>query len=142
MASNLRSQLAADEVVEVRADSSKIKPAVYVQLEVPGNCSKVKMILFECESLGQGFADYKNYSYSWRDLVVKSRRGEEVYRENRVYENAVANSSYQMHVKHYSEDDEIVQKCKPGNTLELVLNARYRNWANYAKYGRIAVYIE
>ena len=128
----------------MRADSTRIKDLVYLRLHVPENCSKVKMILVECESHDQGFADYKSYSYSWGDLVVKSRNGEEQeqYRQNRVYENAVANSKYQMHVKHYSEDDEIVQKCKPGNTLELVLNAQYCNWANYAKYSRIAVYVE
>ena len=129
--------------VEVKADSSKIKSEVYLTLFVPERCSKVRMILFECESHDQGFADYKNYSYSWGDLVVKPSSGEEeLYRLNRVYENAVANSKYQMHVQHYSEDDEIVQKCKPGNKLQLILNAQYRNWENHAKYGRIAVYIE
>ena len=143
MASNklgLRNETTENEV-KVKADSSKVQHKVYLTLDVP-TCSKVKMILFECESHDQGFADYKNHSYSWGDLVVKSSSGEELYRLNRVYENAVANSNYQMHVQHYSEDDEIVQNCKPGDKLQLILNAQYRNWENYAKYGRIAVYIE
>ena len=50
------------------------------------------------------------------------------------------NSNYQMHVKLYSENDEIVQKYAPGSTLELVLCAQYPGWSNTAKYGRIAIY--
>ena len=142
MASNKLLENTTKQEVEVRADSGRIKDLVYLGLHIPENCTNVKTILVECESHDQGFADYKSYSYSWGDLVVKSRSGEEQYRQNRVYENAVANSNYQMHIQHYSEDDGIVQKCKPGNTLELVLNAQYRNWANYAKYSRIAVYVE
>ena len=130
------------EEAEVKADSSKKREKEYLTLRVPKTYSKVKVILFECESHDQGFADHKNRSYSWGDLVVKSSSGEELFRLNRVYENAVANSNYQMHVQHYSEDDEIVQECKPGSTLQLILNAQYRNWENHAKYGRIAVYVE
>ena len=130
---------------EVTAVNSKRRQEIYLSVDIPETCSKVKMILFECESRDQGFADHKNHSYSWGDLVVKSSNREnakELYRLSRAYENAVASVNYQMHVKHYSEDDEIVQKCIPGSTLQLILNAQYRNWANHAKYGRIAVYIE
>ena len=64
----------------------------------------------------------------------------EVYRQNRAYANAVADSNYQMHVTLYNENDEIVQKCAPGSTLELVLCAQFPAWSNTAKYGRIAIY--
>ena len=129
-------------VVEVKASNSKIAYKPYVKVKIPESCSQVKMILFEVESRNQGSTARENRSYSWGDLVVKSRNGQELYRLNRAYENGVASVDYQMHVKHYSEGDEIVQKCKPGTTLELILNAQYRNWANFAKYGRIAVYIQ
>ena len=129
-------------VVEVKALNSKIAYKPYVKVNIPESCSQVKMILFEVESRNQGRTNHENRSYSWGDLVVKSRSGQELYRLNRAYENGVASVDYQMHVKHYCEGDEIVQKCKPGTTLELILNAQYRNWANLAKYGRIAVYIQ
>ena len=74
-------------------------------------------------------------------LVVKSSSGVELCRQKRAYVNAVAESNYQMHIKLYNEKhDEIVQKCAPGSTLELVLCAQYNRWTNSAKYGRIAIY--
>ena len=128
---------------EVNAVSSKLQQRTYLSVDIPKTCSKVKMILFECESRSdQGFADHKNRSYSWGDLVVKSSNGKELYRLSRAYENAVASVNYQMHLKLYDEGDKIVQKCEPGSTLQLILNAQYRKWANHAQYGRIAVYIE
>ena len=131
---------------KVTAVSSKLQQQTYLSVDIPEECSKVTMILFECESRAdQGFAEHKNRSHSWGDLVVKSSKKEDakvLYRLSRAYENAVATVNYQMHVKHYSEDDEIVQECKPGSTLQLILNAQYRRWVNHAQYGRMAVYIE
>ena len=45
-----------------------------------------------------------------------------------------------MLVAVYNENDEIVQKCAPGSTLELVLYAQYQGWSNFAKYGQITIY--
>ena len=98
------------------------------------------MIEFECESRDQGLVGHERYSYSWGDLVVKSSSGVELYRQKQAYENAATDSNYQMHVQLYNENDEIVQKCAPGSTLELVLCAQYNRWTNSAKYGRIAIY--
>ena len=141
MASNF-AIVTTTQVAEVRADSSVTAYKLYLTLHVPPaeTCPKVKMIQFECESHDQGFANDPAYSYSWSDLVVKSSSGVEVYRQNRAYANAVADSNYQMHVALYNENDEIVQKCAPGSTLELVLCAQYPAWSNTAKYGRIAIY--
>ncbi len=128
------------QVAEVRADSATVASKIYLTLQIPPaeTCPKVKNIQFECESHDQGFGS--GGSYSWGDLVVTSSSGVEVYRLSRSYENAVADGNYQMHVKLYTENDEIVQKAEPGNKLQLVLNAQYPAWANFAKYGRIAIY--
>ena len=109
------------------ADSSATVYKLYLTLHVPPaeTCPKVKMIQFECESHDQGWGG-EQASWSWGDLVVKSSTGVEVYRQKRAYENAVADSNYQMHIKLYSEKDEIVQKCAPGSTLELVLCAEFQ----------------
>ena len=141
MASNFAIVTTTQEA-SVSADSGTIAYKLYLTLHVPPaeTCPKVKMIQFECESHDQGWADDENYSYSWVDLVVTSSSGIEVYRQNRAYANAVANSNYHMHVTLYNENDEIVQKCAPGSTLELVLCAQYPAWSNTAKYGRIAIY--
>ena len=140
MASNF-AIVTSTQVAEVTADSGTIAYKTYLTLHVPPaeTCPKVKMIQFECESHDQGWAGHKDYSYSWVDLVVTSSSGIEIYRQNRAYANAVADSNYQMQVKVYNENDEIVQKCAPGSTLQLLLCAQYPAWANTAKYGRIAV---
>ena len=129
------------QVASVSADSDATAYKTYLTLQVPPaeTCPKVKMIQFECESHDQGWGGDKA-SWSWGDLVVKSSSGVEVYRQNRAYENAVADSNYQMHVTLYNENDEIVQKCAPGSTLQLVLCAEFSGWSNTAKYGRIAIY--
>ena len=141
MASNF-AIVTTTQVASVTADSTVIVYKIYLTLHVPPaeTCPKVKMIQYECESHDQGTTTNPGYSYSWGDLVVKSSSGEEVYRQKRAYENAVADSNYQMHVTLYNENDEIVQKCTPGSTLELVLCAQCPAWKNTAKYGRIAIY--
>ena len=140
MASNFAIVTTTQEA-SVSADSSATVYKLYLTLHVPPaeTCPKVKMIQFECESHDQGWGG-EQASWSWGDLVVKSSTGVEVYRQKRAYENAVADSNYQMHIKLYNEKDEIVQKCAPGSTLELVLCAEFPGWSNTAKYGRIAIY--
>ena len=141
MASNFAIVTTTQET-EIQAYDSTIVYESYLTLHVPPTetCPKVKMIKFECESHSQGLVGHENYSYSWGDLVVKSRSGVEVYRQKRAYANDATDSNYQMHIQLYNENDEIVQKCTPGSTLELVLCAQYDLWSNSAKYGRIAVY--
>lgn len=141
MASNF-SIVTTTQVVEIIADE-QVASSTYLTLNVPPveTCPKVKMVQFECESHDQGFASFpERGSFSWGDLVVKTSSGNEVYRKVRAYSNAIANSDYQMHIELYSGDDEIVQKLTPGSVLELVLNAQYPGWANFAKYGRLAIY--
>ena len=141
MASNFAIVTTTQEA-SVSASSDAIAYKLYLTLHVPPaeTCPKVKMIQYECESHDQGFVTNPGYSYSWGDLVVKSSSGVELYRQNRAYVNAEADSNYQMHVALYNENDDIVQKCAPGSTLELVLCAQFPNWSNTAKYGRIAIY--
>ena len=141
MASNFAIVTTTQET-EILAYDSTIVHMIYLTLHVPSTetCPKVKMIEFECESRDQGLVGHESYSYSWGDLVVKSSSGVELYRQKRAYENAATDNNYQMHVQLYNENDEIVQKCAPGSTLELVLCAQYNRWTNSAKYGRIAIY--
>ena len=142
MASNF-AIVTTTQATEIQAYDSTIVHMTYLTLHVPPTetCPKVKMIEFECESHDQGKVGHEKYSCSWGDLVVKSSSGVEVYRQNRAYVNAVGVSDYQMHIQLYNEkDDEVVQKCTPGSTLELVLCAQYNRWTNSAKYGRIAIY--
>ena len=138
MASNF-AIVTSTQVAEVKADSGTIAYKTYLTLHVPPaeTCPKVKMIQFECESESRDKSSPDN-SYSWGDLVVKSNSGEEIYRQNRAYVNT--SSDYQIQVKLYNENDEIVKKCAPGSTLQLVLCAQYQGWTNFAKSGRITIF--
>ena len=129
-----------DELVTVHATNGIIVSQNYLQLNVSNTCSKVKSIQYTCFSHDQGTASVSGTaSYSWVDLVVLSSDGTEIYRQFRAYANAVANSTFQEHSGSYGEQDELVQKCAPGSTLILVLNAQYGQWSNTARSAELTV---
>ena len=141
MASNSPKIAITKQEIKIQAYDSTIVHESYLILHVPPaeTCPKVKKIKIGCESHSQGLTGDEKYSYSWGDLVVKSSSGVEVYRQKRAYVNDAVDSNYKMHVQLYDENDEIVQKCAPGSTLELVLCAQYDLWSNSAKYGQITI---
>ena len=126
----------------VTATSGIIASQNYLQLTVPpaSTCPKVKNIRFKCSSHDQAFVSTPcAVAYSWGDLVVQSSDGTEIYRQSRAFNNAVANSNFQEHSGSYGKQDELVQKCAPGNILILVLNAQYPAWSNTAKSAEIQI---
>ena len=115
----------------------------YLTLKVPSSdtCPQVKSVQVECSSHDQGWASDPNaISYSWIDLLVRNDAGDEVYREERMFSNPVANKNYCMYEKTFDEKSSVVQNLTPGCELVLVLNALYPGWGNYAKYARLSIY--
>ena len=114
----------------------------YLTLNIPSSsmCPQVKMVQVECSSHDQGWASDPNASsYSWIDLLVRNDAGDEVYREERMFSNPVANENYCMYEKTFDEKSSVVQNLTPGCELVLVLNALYPGWSNYANYARLSV---
>ncbi|OQR91629.1 hypothetical protein ACHHYP_04525 [Achlya hypogyna] len=102
-------------------------------------------LVLECTSHDQGWASETqelngtfNGCYSWVEYQVAAPDGTLTVPRTVACLNMRADSNFRHYVQ-YVTDAAVLAALTPGATVSLHLRAEFGGWANYARYGRIAV---